>query len=199
MLSNLSKIFTGIINNRIVLWSEFKGFLSECQAGFCQKRSTVDQMFILKTMIDRFLFRKRGRFYCIFVDFSKAFDTVNRNYLFYSLIKSGIHGKMSQLIREVYSNVKATVRTDEGLTGFFECKLGVRQGCMLSPRLFIIFINELEKMLKKSKFRGISMGNAVEVFLQMYADDIVLLGDTVLELQKKINILEKFCDKWVWK
>ena len=40
------------------------------------------------------------------------------------------------------------------------------------------------------------MGNAVEVFLLMYADDIVLLGDTVLELQKKINILEKFCDEW---
>ena len=60
----------------------------------------------------------------------------------------------------------------------------------------IIFINELEKMFKKSKFRGISMGNATEVFLLMYADDIVLLGDTVLELQTKINILKKFCDKW---
>ena len=99
---------------------------------------------------------------------------------------------MLQLIREVYSNVKAMVRTDEGLTDFFECKLGVRQGCMLSPRLFIIFLNELEKMLKKSKFREISIGNAIEVFLLMYADDIVLLGDTVFELQKKINILEKF-------
>ena len=166
MLSNLSKIFTGIIDKRIVLWSEFKGLLSECQAGFRQKKSTVDQMFILKTMIDRSLFRKRGRFYCIFVNFSKAFDTVNRNYLFYSLIKSGMHWKMLQLIREVYSNVKATVRTDEGLTEFLECKLGVRQGCMLRPRLFIIFINELDKMLKRSKFRGISMGNAIEVFLR---------------------------------
>ena len=51
-------------------------------------------------------------------------------------------------------------------------------------------------MLKKSKFRGISMGNAIEVFLLMYADDIVLLGDTVLELQRKISMLENFCDKW---
>ena len=59
-----------------------------------------------------------------------------------------MHGKMLQLIREVYSNVKVTVLTDEGLTDVFECRLGVRQGCMLSPRLFIIFINELEKMLK---------------------------------------------------
>ena len=67
---------------------------------------------------------------------------------------------------------------------------------MLSPRLFIIFINELEKMLKKSKYRGMTTGNAIEAFLLMYADDIVLVGDTVLELQRKINILEIFCEKW---
>ena len=105
-----------------------------------------------------------------------------------------MHGKMLQLIREVCSNVKATVHTDEGLTDLFECKLLVRQGCMLSPKLFIIFINELDKVLKKSKFRVISMGNAIEIFLLMYVDNIVLY--TVLELQKKINVLEKFCDKW---
>ena len=56
-------------------------------------------------------------------------------------MKSGMHGKKLQLIIKVYSDVKATVRTDEGLTDFFECKLGVRQGCMLSPRLFIIFMS----------------------------------------------------------
>ena len=196
LLSNLSKIFTGIINKRVVLWSETKGILSECQAGFRQAKSTIDQMFILKTMIDKFLFRKRGRFYCMFVDFAKAFDTVNRDYLIYSLVKSGMHGRVLKLIREVYSTVRATVRTEQCLTDFFECKLGVRQGCMLSPRLFIIFINELEIMLKRSEYRGISMGDAIEVFLLLYADDIVLVADTVLELQRKIRVLEKFCDKW---
>ena len=90
-----------------------------------------------------------------------------------------MHRKMLQLIREIYSNVKATVRTDEGLTDFFNYNLAVRQGCILSSRLFIIFRNELEKMLKKSKFRGIAMGNAIEVFLLMYVDDIGLLDDTV--------------------
>ena len=49
------------------------------EVGFRQKKSTVDRMFILKTIIDRFLFIKR--FNCMFVDFSKAFNTVNRNYL----------------------------------------------------------------------------------------------------------------------
>ena len=67
---------------------------------------------------------------------------------------------------------------------------------MPSPTLFKIFISELEKLLKKSKYRGITMGNAIEVHLLMYADDIVLAGDTVLEFQRKINILEIFCETW---
>ena len=67
---------------------------------------------------------------------------------------------------------------------------------MSSPRPFITFINELELMLKQSEFRGIMMRNAIEIFLLMYADDIVLLGDTVLELQRKIRVLEEFCEKW---
>ena len=191
LLSNLSKVFTGTSNCRIVRWSEVKNIIAECQAGFRQGRSTVDQLFILKTIVDKYLFRKKGRFYCMFVDFSKAFDTVNRDYLIYTLIKQGMHGKMLKLVREIYSQVKATVRTKDGLTKLFDCILGVRQGCMLSP-----FINELELMLRQSEFRGISMRNAIEIFLLMYADDIVLLGDTVLELQRKIRVLEEFCEKW---
>ena len=50
-------------------------------------------------------------------------------------------------------------------------------------------------MLKKSRYRGITIGNAIEVFLLMYADGIVLVGNTVLELQRKINILEIFLRK----
>ena len=113
-------------------------------------KCTIDQMFILKTLTDKHLFWKRGRFYYLFVDFLKAFDTVNGDFLIYSLIKSGMNRKMLTLVWKVYSKVTAAVHTQEGLTELFHCKLGVRQGCMLSSRLFIIFINELEKMLKKS-------------------------------------------------
>ena len=135
----------------------------------------------------------------MFVNFSKAFDTVNRDYLIYTLIKQGMHGEMLKLVREIYSKVKATARTKDGLTILLDCILGVIQGCMLSPRLFVIFINELEPMLRKSEYRGISMGNATEIFLFMYADDIVLLGDTVLVLQGKIGVLEEFSKNGGWK
>ena len=88
---------------------------------------------------------------------------------------------MLKLVREIYSKVKATVQTKDGLTKLFDCILGVRQGCMLSLRLFIIFINELERMLRESESRGISMGNAIEIFLLMYADDIVIFTGVAME------------------
>ena len=107
-----------------------------------------------------------------------------------------MHGKMLKLLRDMYSNVMVSVKTKQGFTKPFECKLGVRQGCLLSPELFIIFINELERMLKLSEFKGIHVCEATEVLLLMYADDIVLVGETVIQLQRKINILEQFCKKY---
>ena len=74
--------------------------------------------------------------------------------------------------------------------------MGVRQGCLISPRLFVIFISELEKELKHSNCRGISLASAVGIFLLMYADDISLIGDTSVELQRKLKALGSFFQKW---
>ena len=135
LLSNLSKIFTSIINQRIMLWSEQEK-IGQRQAVFRQGKSTIDQMFILKTLIDKHLFRKRDRFYCLLISQKHLTPLIVT-----SLIKSRMHWKMLKLIRKVYSKVTATVRTKEGLTELFDCKLGVGQGCMLSPRLFIMFMS----------------------------------------------------------
>ena len=120
----------------------------------------------------------------------------NRDYLIYTLIKNGRHRKMLKLLRDMYSNVMASVKTKQGFTKPFECKSGVRQGCLLSPELFILFINELERMLKLSESKGINVWEATEVLLLMYADDIVLIGEAIIQLQRKINILEQFCRKY---
>ena len=55
MLSNLSKVFAGILNCKIVLWSEAKDIIAEYQAEFREEQSTIDQIFILKTIVDKFL------------------------------------------------------------------------------------------------------------------------------------------------
>ena len=134
LLSNLSKILTGILNTRIIRWVEEKIILSESQAGFRKGRSTVDHIFVLKTKLDKFLTRKKGRFYCLLVDFLKAFDCVNRDYLIYTLIKNRMHGKMLKLLRDMHSNVMASVKTkrSRALRNHLNTNLGSDKGAYLA-------------------------------------------------------------------
>ena len=150
----------------------------------------------MRALAERYLSRKKGKFYCCFVDFSNAFDTVNRKHLIHCLNQNGSHGKLLKIIRSIYEQVEAAVRINQSITDFFFCKLGVTQGCLISPRLFIIFINELEKELKNSNCRGTSLASAVGIFLLMYANDIALIADTSVEIQRKLKALESFCQKW---
>ena len=84
----------------------------------------------------------------------KLFDTIPHSLLLYKLIKSGIHGRTLNVLRDMYSKMKACVKTKQGLTEFFNCTIGTRQGCMLSPFLFSFYIGELVQMLKDSGCEG---------------------------------------------
>ena len=74
---------------------------------------------------------------------------------------------------------------------------GVKQGCVLSTLLFSTYVSKLESILKVSGLSGIQMlPNDVDVFLLMYIDDICIFSDNVLDLQRKINTLESYCNDW---
>ena len=72
LLSCISKIFTGIINKRLVNWTEERKLFGYSQVGFREGKGTVDHIFVLRSLAERYLSRKRRKFYCCFADFSKA-------------------------------------------------------------------------------------------------------------------------------
>jgi hypothetical protein len=78
LFSTISKIYTGMLAKRLNDCTERKGAVSEFQVGFRKGRRTTDNIFILRTIIDKYLARKRGKIYWIFVHLQKAFDTVIR-------------------------------------------------------------------------------------------------------------------------
>ena len=129
-----------------------------------------------------------------FIDFKKAYDTVNRNVLWSVLLRAGVHGKMFKMIQAMYSSVKACVlgSSKNGHSRLFECLQGLKQGCVVSPILFSLLINELATEIILNGKHGISFSSdETELFLLLFADDLTLLASTVVGLQHQLNILHK--------
>ena len=105
--------------------------------------STMDHVFTLKSLIDIFLHKKK-KLFCAFVDFKKAFDTVWRSGLWIKKISFGITGKLFNVIRNIYNNIKSCVQENGQKSDYFSCYTGVRQGENLSPLLFALYLNDLE-------------------------------------------------------
>ena len=93
LIDILNKISTGMMYNIIYKWAEDNSKLSESQAGFRKGYSTTDNIFTLMSLGQKYLSMKGGRFYCLFVEFSKAFERTDHNILINSLIKRGFMGK----------------------------------------------------------------------------------------------------------
>jgi hypothetical protein len=88
---------------------------------------------------------KNGELFCAFIDFKQAFDTVWRDGLWSKLIKNGINGKCFNYIRNMYIDVKSLVKVNGTSSDYFNCNVGVRQGEHLSPFLFSLYIDDLDK------------------------------------------------------
>jgi len=190
LLSTLGKVFTAVLNNRLSVWTEDNGIIDESQAGFRKGRSTVDHIFTLYAVVEKQLLSKR-KLYAAFVDFRKAYDSVNRSLLWVAIHEAGVKGKMFDMLRNMYSKVSACVRCNAGsTTEYFECLQGLKQGCVASPILFSLFINSLAREVLSRGRHGISLSpHQVELFVLLFADDLLLLSDTVVGLQNQISVL----------
>ena len=79
---------------------------------------------------------------------------------------------------------------------FFQCPVGVRYGCVMSPTLFSLFINQLANHVNEAGIHGVQLlPTLLELFILLFADDIVLLSSTPGGLQAQLNLLKECCDK----
>jgi hypothetical protein len=184
-----SKVYAAVINARLQRWVELNNITGEWQAGFKKGYSTIDHMFTLLASVQK-QFSSNRKLYVAFIDFEKCFDSINRNLLWPILLKNNIKGKCFRCIRSMYYSVKARVRSGSELSDVITCSLGVKQGCICSPILFSLFINELAlKVISKGR-HGLTLSlDAFTLFIMLLADDVVLLSETVIGLQTQLNSL----------
>jgi hypothetical protein len=174
-LSIVGKVYNRVLGDRLMDFAERRGGgVVEEQGGFRPGRGTEDQLFVLTEVLRS---RAKKTTYTAFIDVKKAYDTVWRTGLWKRLHDEGVRGKMWRTVKGMYKSVQSSVLVGEGQTEWFELSTGVRQGCVMSPILFSLFINGLAREIKK-RGKGVKMGST-RVKLLLYADDIVLLAEPV--------------------
>ncbi|CAM9773620.1 unnamed protein product, partial [Heterosigma akashiwo] len=150
LLSCLGKLFCAILNEYIYTRVESAGLLTDFQGGFRRKRGCREQGFLLLCSLISAK-RKRGRYaHCAFVDFRKAYDSVKHSVLWERLEALGLGPKLIELLKSIYDKVRCTVRKDHKLSDLFPYTIGVKSGCILSPIIFNLFINELYNLIHQN-------------------------------------------------
>lgn len=187
----VAKIFINILDSRLSNWTSDRQLISEFQAGFRRGYSTIDNIFNLNAIVRLRLARTGGKLYAFFVDFSAAFDTIDRKSLLFKLSCIGVSTKFLNIFKNYYNGTRAGVWCGDSVTANFETSTGLRQGCSASPLMFTLFINDLPEALGG----GCNFGGT-RINILLYADDVVLLAPTSTCLQLMIRNLETYCETW---
>ena len=138
----LSKIFEKALHSRLSSFLEKHSIISPCQYGFQKGKSTAEAIVNLTELIYGNL--NSGDFNCtVFVDLKKAFDTVNHNILFLKLERYGIRGIALDFIKSYLRDRKCKVRIGEALSSDRITNIGIPQGSIVAPLLFVLYVNDL--------------------------------------------------------
>ena len=181
LLSIGYKIFTKILYKRLNRHSE--RVLGEYQAGFRKSRSTADQIFILRQILEKYWEFNKNMWH-VFVDFRQAYDSVHRESLWKILKYFNIPDELIRLVKMCYRNTKCRVRIGGELTDAFDVRGGLKQGCALSTLLFNL---ALEWVMRKTPSRtGVWLDN-LSMDRLAYADDVDFFGEDWDELEGTVQ------------
>ena len=183
-----SKIFESAILDKVLAIREVP---VDNQFGFTKGCSTDQCIFLLKERIRRYV-QLEGMVYCCFLDASKAFDRVCHDTLFLQLINYGIPTSVVRILKFWYSEQVMHISWNGYISSGFGTGNGVRQGGLLSPGLFNLYVNILSLHLNKLDI-GCYL-NTVRVNHLIYADDICLISPSLAGLRKLLRVSESVGD-----
>ena len=200
LLSIVGKVYSNVLQARLMAWAEANGVIVEEQGGFRPHRGCPEQVFALTELVKLRRQQRKWTFAC-FVDIKKAYDTVWQAGLKAKLLKYGVTGRMFNAISSLYAACESSIHLggELGYTPLFPIETGVRQGCVLSPILYSLFINDLALELKQQEARGIGLPlreRTCRLTVLLYADDIVLLGESAEQLRQLMEVVAAYAHRW---
>ena len=188
----IAKLFSAVINSRLVNFYESK--FADQQFGFRFNHRTTDSIFILKSLITKYLVKKKSKIFSCFVDLRRAFDTVWHEGILYKLRENNVGLKLFNIIKDMYRWSESSVKIENKFSDFFRIDRGVKQGDSLSPTLFNCFINDLHSVFD-TNCDPVCLDTR-RISTLSFADDLVILSETSKGLQLALKKLEDYCHKW---
>ena len=189
----LSPVFGKVFDNIILQQYSDKLMSSELQFGFKAQSSTNMCSMVLKETI-AYYNSHNSPIFCSFLDATKAFDRLHYCKLFKLLIKRKLPAHIIRLLINIYTNNFVQVAWRGVMSNYFLATNGVKQGGVLSPVLFCLYIDDLLLTLSKSGV-GCFVGNNF-VGALAYADDIVLVAPTASALRKLLSICGDYASEY---
>ena len=204
LLSIVGKVIARLLLNRLLPLAE--EILPESQCGFRPQWGTIGMVFTLRQLQEKCREQQRP-LYLAFVDLTKAFDSVDRSTLRRLLVQVGCPEKFVSMVKLLHEGMRARVRCDNGTTtDAFPINTGVKQGCVLAPTLFSIFVTVVLWIVQRELPLGIQLNYRLDgsifnlrrlkakskvseltVTELQYADDTVICASSEEDLQRMVD------------
>ena len=188
LLNTINKILSIIIHERIS--KVLEPVIRKQQAGFRPHRSCIDNINTLRIIMEQSV-ELNSPLYLLFVDFKQAFDSLDRNVMWKILSSYGIPTKILNIIIGLYRSGKCRIVHRGKLGRWFTVDSGVKQGCVLSPLLFLIVLDWVMRKVNTGE-RGIQWTLTERLEDIDFADDLALLAQRASDIEVTLRRLEKY-------
>lgn len=189
LMSNIYKVFSKIILSRIT--NTLEENQPKEQAGFRRHFSTIDHIHALRQILQKF--KEYNKIYYIgFVDFNKAFDTLEHRFIWDALKDQGVHAKYIRILKNVYTKSTTQVKL-ESIGEEFPVERGVRQGDPISPKIFAAVLEMIFRNLDWTN-KGLNI-NGENLSHLRFADDLILFSENPKTLKEMLQQLAEESEK----
>ena len=192
--SMIAKVFDLILLSRLENRISNTHPLSSNQIGFKKGHRTSDHIFVLNSLVNKIVKTDKAKLFVAFIDFRKAFDRVNHDLLFLKLQNLDIKGLFYKNIKEMYETIAYLVKVTGGHLEPIKSCMGLKQGGVLSPLLFNLYIDDIKNIFDESCDPVQVLNTPISHLL--YADDLVLISTSQQGLSNCLDKLSEFCTTW---
>ena len=195
LLSVLGKVYGRVLINRIR--DKTENVIAEVQGGFRRGRGCTDQ--IVRQICEKYLGKGKDVYFA-FLDLEKAYDRVDRDAMWNVLRVYGIGGRLLRGVKSLYVGSKACVRVGNEVSEWFPVRVGLRQGCVMSPWLFNLYIDGVVREVNaRALGRGLKLvdgnDNEWELNQLLFADDTVVVADSERKLCQLVTEFGRVCER----